>query len=235
MPSVSDVQTAFAALGGVFLTPAAALAERAAAARGIVFDWDGVFNTGAKGDGGASGFSEADSMGVNLLRFAMWRAHAGLPIAAIITGEENRGAAAFAAREHFHVLYTGVKNKPDALDALCAEHGLPPERLIAVFDDVNDLAMAARCGVRILVRRDSSPLLHEHVARRGLADYVTAAPPERHAVREAAELLLGLTGEFERAVDSRVAWDEDYRRYFAARQAVETRFESMPLQGRARE
>jgi len=226
--SLTDIAAAFAALGGVFVAPVERLAERAAACRGLVLDWDGVFNAGVKDSNGESPFSEADSMGLNLLRFAMWRAHGRLPITAIITGEENPAVRRFATREHLDVVYTGVRNKVAALERLCATHGVEPERLAAVFDDVNDLGVAARCGVRLLVRRDSSPLLREHAVRRGIVDYVTGAPSGANAVREAAELMLGLTGSFDAAAALRASWDPEYVRYFEARQAVETRFEKAP-------
>lgn len=225
--SPNDVAAAFSLLGGHFVTPAERLAERAADCVGLVLDWDGVFNAGVKGEGGESPFSEADSMGLNLLRFALWRAHGRLPVAAVITGEENAAAKRFALRERFDVVYTGVKNKLDALESLCAKHEISPERIAVMFDDVNDLGVAARCGIRVLVRRDSSPLLREYAVRRGLADYVTAAePPRSHAVREGAELLLGLIGGFDAAVALRSSWDPEYVRYFEARQAVVTRFGS---------
>lgn len=223
--SLDEVAGAFEALGGTFVTPATRIAERAAACRGIVLDWDGVFNSGVKGEGGESPFSEADSMGLNLLRFAMWRAHGRLPIVAIITGEQNAAARRLAARERFHVVYAGVKNKIEALERLCAAHAMQADQLITMFDDVNDLGMAARCAVRLLVRRDASPLLREYAVRRGLVDYVTAAGPSAHAVRENAELLLGLLGSFDAVVDLRSNFDPEYARYFEARQAVETRFE----------
>lgn len=226
MEPLGEVESRFSALGGVFLTPAPELAARAARANGMLFDWDGVFNAGAKSEGGASSFSEADSMGINLLRFALWRRQGALPVTAVISGENNDTAKRFAAREHFHAIYAGVKNKKTALEALCAEHGVQAAGLIAMFDDVNDLGMAGECGVRILVRRDSSPLLSEYVRRRGLGDYITGARAHEHAVREASELLLGLLGAFESCVESRVAWDADYARYFAARQAVQTRYAS---------
>ena len=82
--------------------------------------------------------------------------------------------------------------------------------------------MAFGCGIRVLVRRDASPLLHDYVARQGLCDYITAHPAERHAVREVCELLLGLLGSFDAVVASRVAMDPVYMGYFAARQSVKT-------------
>ena len=214
----------FARLGGTFVTPIATLAERARSIRGFVADWDGVFNPGAKGEGAESTYSEPDSMGTNLLRYALWRAHGALPIAALITGAENPSARNFAVREHFHAIYYGARNKTAAIEALCRTHAVSSDRLVCVFDDVNDLGMAFACGIRIYVQRSASPLLRDYVVRQGLCDYVTAHPPERHAVREACELMLGLLGAFGAVVASRVAWDRDYAAYFAARQAQGTEF-----------
>ena len=101
----------FRELGGTFLTDAAELSKRLEAVRALVFDWDGVFNLGAKGEGASSGFSEADSMGTNMLRYGLWRRDGALPITAIVTGVDNSTAESFAKREHFHAIYRGVANK----------------------------------------------------------------------------------------------------------------------------
>jgi 3-deoxy-D-manno-octulosonate 8-phosphate phosphatase (KDO 8-P phosphatase) len=214
----------FTRLGGTFVTPIGTLVERVRTIRGFVSDWDGVFNQGAKGEGAESTYSEPDSMGTNLLRYALWREHRQLPIAALITGAENPTARAFATREHFHAVYSGARNKTAAIEALCRAHRVSSDRLVCIFDDVNDLGMAFACGIRVFVQRSASPLLREYVVRQGLCDYVTAHSPERHAVREVCELLLGLLGAFEAVVASRVAWDSGYAAYFAARQAVATEF-----------
>jgi 3-deoxy-D-manno-octulosonate 8-phosphate phosphatase (KDO 8-P phosphatase) len=218
----SELGARFSKLGGTFLTPPAELAERLEAIRGLVFDWDGVFNAGAKGDGVASTFTEADSMGTNLLRYALWRRERQLPIAAVVTGVDNPSARGFALREHFHAVFQGAKNKGGTLAELCSAHELTPRELICVFDDVNDLGMAAGCGVRVLVRRDASPLLQEYVAREGICDYITGQPGQGYAVRELCELLLGLMDCFDSVVAARGAWDDDYRSYFSARQGVRT-------------
>ncbi len=219
----AELEARYTASGAAFLTSAATIAERAAALRGIVFDWDGVFNAGVKGEHAPSPFSESDSMGTNLLRYALWLGGHGLPVTAIVTGAANPDAIAFARREHFHAIYPGVRNKADAVTALCQRYGISQDQLAVVFDDVNDLPMASGCGLRFLVRRKASPLLAEYVAREGLADFVTAGEGGQHAVREVTELLLGLTGRFEQVVRSRTASDESYVRYFTARQAVETK------------
>ena len=214
----------FEKLGGTFVTEIGTLIERVQTMRGFVSDWDGVFNQGAKGGAAESTYSEPDSMGTNLLRYALWRQHGELPIAALITGMQNPSARTFALREHFHAVYYGARNKTAAIEQLCRTHSVSSDRLVCIFDDVNDLGMAFACGIRVFVQRSASPLLREYVVRQGLCDYVTAHAPERHAVREVCELLLGLLGSFESVVASRVAWDADYDAYFAARQAMATAF-----------
>jgi 3-deoxy-D-manno-octulosonate 8-phosphate phosphatase (KDO 8-P phosphatase) len=214
----------FSRLGGTFVTPIGTLIERVRTIRGFVSDWYGVFNQGAKGEGAESTYSEPDSMGTNLLRYALFREHGELPIAALITGAENPSARTFALREHFHAVHFGARNKTAAIESLCRVHRISSDRLVCIFDDVNDLGMAFACGIRVFVQRPASPLLREYVVRQGLCDYVTAYGPERHAVREVCELLIGLLGSFEAVVASRVAWDAGYAAYFAARQAVTTEF-----------
>jgi 3-deoxy-D-manno-octulosonate 8-phosphate phosphatase (KDO 8-P phosphatase) len=219
----AELEARFSKLGGVFVTPVTVLVERAHKLRGLISDWDGVFNQGAKGEGAESTYSEPDSMGVNLLRYALWREHGReLPFAALITGAENPSARRFALREHFHAVYYGARNKTAAIEALCGAHRVSSEQLLCLFDDVNDLGMAFACGIRIFVQRTASPLLRDYVVRQGLCDYVTGHSPERYAVREACELLLGLLGSFDAVVASRVAWDRDYAGYFDARQRVAT-------------
>jgi 3-deoxy-D-manno-octulosonate 8-phosphate phosphatase (KDO 8-P phosphatase) len=225
MKSDVELENRFSKLGGLFVTPAQVLAARLHDMHGFVSDWDGVFNQGAKGEGAESTYSEPDSMGTNLLRYALWRQHGRqLPVAALITGAENPSARGFALREHFHAIFYGARNKTVAIETLCRMQSVSSERLICMFDDVNDLGMAFACGIRIFVQRAASPLLRDYVVSRGLCDYVTAHPAERHAVREVCELLLGLMGAFDTVIASRVAWDREYAAYFAARQAVATEF-----------
>lgn len=198
------------------------LSKRVRAVRALVFDWDGVFNVGAKGQNKESGFSEADSMGVNMLRYGLWRRDRVLPVTVIITGENNPVALSFAEREHFHAVYLGIANKSDVIPQLCSEHGLGRDEIACVFDDINDLGMASECGARFLVRRNSSPLLQDFVLKNDYCDYITAAQADSYAVREIAELALGLMGVFDTVVSSRVKYDDDYCEYFSARQAVAT-------------
>ncbi|MBN1237342.1 MAG: phosphatase, partial [Gammaproteobacteria bacterium] len=132
MRADTDVEASFSALGGVFLTPARDIAARLGAIRGLVFDWDGVFNAGSKGEAASSTFDEADSMGINLLRYALWRTRGELPKVGLITGEDNPSARLFAARERFHAVHSGVRNKAVAVDAFCSANAVRGEELICV-------------------------------------------------------------------------------------------------------
>ncbi len=216
---LAAIQQRFESIGGRFVAAAADIAAAVRRCRGVVFDWDGVFNTGRKGEATHSDFSEADSMGTNMLRFGLWRSSGALPFAAIISGADNPTAIRFAEREHFNAVFTGIRDKRQVIDSIVAQHGVDAGQLVCVFDDINDLGMAEMCGVRLMVKRDASPLLADFAARNALCDYVTGS--SKYAVREVCELLLGLTGSYDDVVRSRIDVDEDYRQYFAARQAVE--------------
>lgn len=211
---------AFNAAGGRFVTPVEDLKRRADQCQAIVFDWDGVFNSGRKGHGLSSGFAEADSMGTNMLRYGLWQKHKRMPFAAIISGEKNESAIAFAEREHFDAAYCGMRDKKQVIEHICAQHDLQPQHIACVFDDINDLPMAEVCGLRFRVRREASPLFAALADSH--CDYVTGAASDQFAVREVCELMLGLMGTFADVVNSRVAVDAQYQQYFKLRQAAVT-------------
>ena len=105
----------FSAAGGSFVTLVEEQVQKLDECRAVVFDWDGVFNTGRKGQASSSGFSEADSMGTNMLRYGLWRKLGELPYTAIISGEKNESAIAFAKREHLTAVDTGIRKKQDVI------------------------------------------------------------------------------------------------------------------------
>lgn len=220
--SQAVVLAEYQAIGAHFILPIEALAERLGNCQAIVFDWDGVFNAGRKDQLVKSDFAEADSMGANMLRYGLWRKLGKLPYTAIISGENNDNAIQFAKREHLNSVFTGVQNKRVVIDQLCDDEGLSPGEIVCVFDDINDLSMADSCGLRLMVRRNASPLLAEYVARRALCDYVSGTESGGYVVREICELLLGLLGSYDQVLDSRVAYDDNYQTYLQLRQAVVT-------------
>src|SRR5690606_26168737 len=163
-------------------------------------------------------------MGTNLLRFSHFLNKTQLPVTAVMSGERNVMSFQYANREHFHHVYYKVKNKKPAFDHFIAAHGLTPNEVLFVFDDVLDLSVAEACGLRILINRKANPLFKNYVIKNGLADYVTANPSGSFAVREACEMLMGMSGNFEAVVQERAGFSDTYADYYHTRQQVATEF-----------
>ncbi|MEO0581006.1 MAG: phosphatase [Bacteroidota bacterium] len=211
----------FTQLGGKFLVQPEIFAKKLDKITCVLFDWDGVFNSGEKGEGTTSHFYEADSMGTNLLRFAFWaKNQQTLPIAGVLSGASSASAQTFVSREHFHFLATRFKHKSEAIEAVCQHCGLNPDEILWVYDDVLDVSAARMCGLRIMVRRSASPLFTQYIEREGLAEYVTAHAGGDFAVREISELLIGLMGKWEEVLAHRTTYSSTYRSYLEIRQAI---------------
>jgi 3-deoxy-D-manno-octulosonate 8-phosphate phosphatase (KDO 8-P phosphatase) len=205
-----------------FARDPADLAARLGRCRALVLDWDGVLGPGAKGPSAAGGFHEVDAMGLNLLRFGLWR-HGGagtIPPVAVISGQNDPAARALAERDQLSALYMGFLDKRVALEHLCRTAGVAPDEVMFVFDDVIDLGAAERCGARFLVGRAAQPLVEDFARRRGLCDYVVRSPAGAGAVREACEVALALLGLADEVFLARGWMDESFRGYFAARAAL---------------
>jgi 3-deoxy-D-manno-octulosonate 8-phosphate phosphatase (KDO 8-P phosphatase) len=221
---VADIEQIFTEQGGVFCTPYDSLRTKVQRVRAFLFDWDGVFNDGTKDEQGSSSFSEIDAMGTNLLRFAYHLKTDKMPVVAIMSGEHNTMSFQLGRREHVHAIYYRVNNKRLAFDHFMRLHGLTPEEVAFVFDDVLDLGVCERCGVRLMVNRAANPLFNNYVVQNNLADYVTAKPGGQFAVREVTELVMGLYGNYDDAVKHRSHFSDRYDTYLKARQQIETRF-----------
>ncbi|MFL5753874.1 MAG: phosphatase [Bacteroidia bacterium] len=219
-----QLETIFSGIGGEFVTNPRALAAKVNSIKAYVFDWDGVFNNSQKEGGGSSNFNEADSMGTNLLRFCHYLQYGKLPVTAIISGEKNKTAFYLSTREHFNSSYYKTPHKVDAVDHLCKEHNLKYEEVAFVFDDVLDLSVAAICGLRILVNRKANPLFKEHARKNNLVDYITGSESGNFAVRESCELLMGLSGNYDRTVFERTNYTKEYLDYIEIRNSTPTRF-----------
>ena len=207
---------------GKFIVTPEELRERFLKIKAFVFDWDGVFNNGEKNENATSLFNEVDAMGTNLLRFNYFQRTGRLPITAIISGENNSAAFMLARREHFEGIYYGIKYKAIALQHLCMTHNLKPEEVAFVFDDVLDLSMAEKCGLRMMVNRACNPLLVDLAIEHNMVDYVTAADGNAHAVRESAELLLGISGRYKETILARMNFTDEYLLYLQTRNYLQT-------------
>lgn len=196
------------------------LLRRLARTKAVILDWDGVFNDGFKDAEGGSPFSEVGSMGVNLLRFALWLRNGHLPKAAVITGQHNPYAERFAQRERLHGVYMGFTNKPEAFDAFLAKHGLQADEVAFFFDDVLDLPVAARCGLRVMIGSPVTAWLVEQAIARGEVDLVTGNSGGNNGLREATDAVMALLGVGRDVLAHRATYSGTYQRYLGERQAV---------------
>ncbi|HAW21544.1 MAG TPA: phosphatase [Flavobacteriales bacterium] len=222
-----SIQQQFEQIGGKFLTPAERIAEALSSIQCYIFDWDGVFNNGTKMDENGSPFSEPDSMGINMLRFSHWLKHGRLPVTAIITGANNKYAHQFAKREHLDAIYINAKDKRTTLSHLSEQFNISPGKSAFVFDDILDLNAAELCKAAFCVRRDSSVLLSDFILRNKMCDYVSANQGGNHAVREIAELIIGLIGNYDDCVNNRMAHVGVYSDYLNQRNRIDAQFEDM--------
>jgi 3-deoxy-D-manno-octulosonate 8-phosphate phosphatase (KDO 8-P phosphatase) len=224
MHDISHIWETFEQLGGVFVNSPAQIQEKASKIAALCFDWDGVFNDGQKSLGQGSLFSEADSMGINLLRFGFWLKTGKIPPTYIITGENNREAFQLAAREGFNGVFFGVSDKIKALEHIIKLHGFSAMEVAYFFDDVLDLSVCEQVGIRLMVRRSASPLFTNYVINNSLADYISAHEGNNFAVRELCELLLGLLENYESVVENRLKFSAAYQNYLAERNNQEPKF-----------
>lgn len=219
------MKSQFESLGGEFVLAAEKIAEKLLDIKAFVFDWDGVFSLGAKGVDVSSSFTEADSMGTNMMRYSYWRKNDEEPLAvAIITGANNPTAIQFAKREHFYAVYSRIHDKSRAIEHFCAMNNLEPYQVACCFDDVNDFPMARICGLRFMVRRAASPLLLDFARDNHLCDYITGSQSGQFAVREITDLVMGMHNIYEDVINSRIDYDWQYQNYFENRQGRETEF-----------
>jgi 3-deoxy-D-manno-octulosonate 8-phosphate phosphatase (KDO 8-P phosphatase) len=194
--------------------------------KALVFDWDGIFNDGRKGQIPSS-FSEIDSMGINMLRFGYYLLHEKNPYTAIATGEKNDTALHWAEREHIHSVFFRLKNKADILETLEREHSILPEEILFVFDDIHDLSLARKCGVRILVRNPGARLFVQYCEEMGYCDYIPKNDGNNNALREISEIILAALGLFKRTIILRMEFKGIYEEYLETRNLVKTYIKEM--------
>lgn len=209
---------------GNFIAEYSVIKNKMRQIKAFVFDWDGVFNNGEKNIHGHSSFNEADSMGINLLRFNASMMTDKNPPAAILTGENNELAFSFAKRENFSDVYFKVANKEIAFLHFCEQHDLIPGEVMFVFDDVLDFSVARLAGLRMMVKREASPLTTTYALQHRLVDYITANEGGHHALREVSELCMFLTNNHQRVFEYRMNFDQKYKDYITQRRLTETKF-----------
>ena len=158
---------------------------------------EGSFARGAPSGSPAEGseikaFYAQDGAAIKMLQAA------GVPVA-IITGRASEATAKRASELGIAYAYQGVEDKTVALSALCCESGISSDRMAHAGDDIPDLPLFDRVGMRLSV-----PRAHPEVAAR--ADYVTTAAAGAGAVREICHLILIAKGLWESALTAAGAW-----------------------------
>ena len=217
-----NIESTFTEAGGKFCIPFSAFGEKLSSIKAFIFDWDGVFNDGYKDHQASSNFSEVDAMGTNLMRFSRWLGKESMPFTAIMSGEKNQLSYQFTQREHFHQTYFKVVDKKHAFEHFIKIHSLKPHEVAFVFDDVLDLSIASVAGLRILINRKSNPLFINYTTKNKFVDYITGQTSGNFAVREACELIMGATGNYDQVVESRYKFSDVYKQYLEERQKIET-------------
>ncbi len=215
--------TVFEQNGGTFVTPPKNMIQKLSQIHCFVFDWDGVFNDGRKSKETSSNFAEQDAMSLHIIRYAYWKIHGKLPIIAIITGADNETAYSFAKREHLTLVIAGFKDKFESIEILKKEHTLGTNNIATIFDDIIDYPLAVSSALRFLVKRSASPLFLEYFKNNKLCDYITYSEQPNYPVREIAELVVGMMGNFDEMLISRFRDKETYKKFWELRQSVETK------------
>lgn len=213
----------FKSNGGKFITLPSQLQNKLKNIKAILFDWDGVFNSGEKG-GLPSSFNEVDSMGINMLRFGYFMMLGRIPYTAIVTGETNQAGFKWAKRERFDQVFYQVKNKVDLLPILKKEHHIEADEVLFVFDDILDLSLAKLAGARFLVNRKSNPLFNAYCIKNGLCDYLTYSSGNENAIREVTEVTLDAMDLYEKTIEERILFNGAYQDFLAEKMAKKTRY-----------
>ncbi len=170
-----------------------ALAELCRPIEMILSDVDGVFT-----DGGVI----FDNQGIETKRFhirdglgvKLWRRAGGK--FGIITGRTSHIVSVRAAELGIDIVRQGTEQKLAAAREIIAQHGLRPEQVCYLGDDLPDLPALRYVGLAITVADGAEEL-------RGAAAYVTRAKGGEGAVREAIEMIL----------KAQRRWDDLVRKY----------------------
>jgi 3-deoxy-D-manno-octulosonate 8-phosphate phosphatase (KDO 8-P phosphatase) len=217
-----SVRKLFEQHGGYFPKSDEELVNRWKSVNTLIFDWDGVFNDGSKNSNEESCFSEIDSMGINLLRYSMYKTLGTKIKCIILSGMGNPAAIHFAKREHFDAAFLGFKNKMTAFETIKREWNIEGSKTAFWFDDVLDISLASVCGFRIHIKQTGSLMLQQYIRHNQLSEYSSALPGGQGAIRESCEWILGLTCQYNEVLTSRSSFDESYAEYYNWRQQLNT-------------
>lgn len=161
-----------------------AIQERAAIIKLAAFDIDGVLTDGSLwyGENGEQlkRFHALDGHGLKMLQ------QSGIMVV-LITGREGPIVARRAAELGIAETYQNVRDKGQLLDELISRHGIGPEHIAYVGDDIIDLPAMHKAGLAISV--PNAPLYISQAAH-----WTTSVPGGAGAARECCDLILAAQG-----------------------------------------
>ena len=147
----------------------------------LILDVDGVLTGGEiiHGSGGMElkHFSTRDGL-------AIVQAHRAGLVVAFITGRSSEAVMARAAELGVKDLFQGHTDKLEAYQSLLRKYHLDDDQVAFVGDDLVDLPVMRKVGLKMAVANASGEL-------KAVADYVTIASGGQGAVREIVDFLLG--------------------------------------------
>jgi len=150
----------------------------------LLLDVDGVLTDGGiiYNDNGTETkvFNVKDGLGIKLLM------DAGIHLG-IVTGRRSNALYSRCKDLGIKLIYDGVGNKIDVLDALMDQTGVSAEEVAFIGDDLPDLGLMKMIGLSIAVLDANKTILDN-------ADMVTSAKGGDGAVREACEAILKAKG-----------------------------------------
>jgi 3-deoxy-D-manno-octulosonate 8-phosphate phosphatase (KDO 8-P phosphatase) len=157
----------------------------------LLLDVDGVLTDGKiiYNDNGEETkvFNVKDGLGMRLLM------EAGIHLG-IITGRRSNALYSRCKDLGINLIYDGVGNKIDVLDALLDQTGVSAEEIAFIGDDLPDLALMKTIGFSIAVG-DAHKMILDN------ADMVTSANGGHGAVREVCETILKAKGLWENILE----------------------------------
>lgn len=153
----------------------------------LLLDVDGVLTDGGiilgESDQEFKIFNIKDGLGIKLAQAA------GLEVG-IITGRASAAVQRRAEDLGIKILFQGQSDKRAAYEQIRANLGLGDHEIAYVGDDLNDLPVLRRVGVRCTVADASEDVKRE-------ADYISQLPGGKGAVREIIEWILKRQGKWE--------------------------------------
>ena len=172
------------------MNPDDRIARRAAQLEWLLCDVDGVLTDGRiflDGQGElVKAFHVRDGLGIKMARGA------GLKVG-LLSARSSPALKRRAAQLDLDAVMTGREDKAAAFAEFLSAQGTSASRVGYIGDDLNDLAVLARCGLS-LAPSDAAAELHDVV------DVVLVCRGGRGVVREAVELILRARGDWKNAL-----------------------------------